>query len=170
MSAYSSFLTVTIVSVSALMAWMAVWSRRDAVGRHASMALFVLVIPLTVVCMIESQGWGKPLWAAYELDGSYSVLGSKMIVGQGIYVYLDIPAEPEPRSFVLPWDARTASELQRMLDRYGHGENGSIVMEFQHEWSWTWDTHAPQFHPPPQPRMMPSKPQPPEPENYERGA
>lgn len=152
MSAHPGLILLAIVCFVGFCALVAVWSRRDLWGRHLAAALFVLGTPAAVLGMVDAQGWAKPLWAAYELNGKYRVIGTKMVIGQGIYVWLDLPRSLEPRAFSMPWDPQMASKMQEMIDRDG---DAKMLMEFKYEWSW--DRNAPQFHPLPPPPIMPPK-------------
>ena len=151
MSGYPGAILMAMVAFVAVAALVAVWWRRDLWGRHVAVALLVLGTPAAFAGMVDAQGWAKPLWAAYELKGEYRMLGSKMIIGEGIYVWLDLPDSPEPRAFSIPWDPKIASELQGILD---DGRNKGRAI-FKYEWSW--NKSAPQFHPLPQPPIMPPK-------------
>lgn len=158
------FVFLGILGVFAVMAWMTVWSRRDTVMRHIAVVVFLLAIPGLAAAAVTSLGWNKPVALAPELSGDHQVLGSKMVEGEGIYLYLDVP-DSEPRAAILPWDEQLASKLQDLLD---DPENeGGVLLRYE----WSWDSHKPQFHPAPPPVMpMPKGPPPPDPERYERAA
>ncbi len=36
--------------------------------------------------------------------------------GESLYLWLQVEGEPEPRAYRLPWDQRTAQQLQRALE------------------------------------------------------
>ncbi len=93
-------------------------------------------------------------------DQEAKVLGSYILEGSGIYMWLLLPGAAEPRYYVLPWDEKTASALQRAIEDNAHQHGGGIVMQLPFERSW--DKRDPVFHPLPQPKL-PEKAAPPPP-------
>jgi hypothetical protein len=79
------------------------------------------------------------------------VLGSYMVEGAGIYLWLQRPDVREPRYYVLPWDEKTASDLQKAITENNSNHGGGVVMELPYERSWEW--RDPVFHPAPQPKL-----------------
>ena len=49
-------------------------------------------------------------WARRELAEA-TVIGSQMVEGQAIYVWLGIEGVEEPRAYTLPWDEKVARQL-----------------------------------------------------------
>ena len=107
---------------------------------------------------------GRPKSTRLELlrsgDKEAKVLGSYILDGQGIYLWLLLPGSSEPRYYVLPWDRKTAGALQKAIEDNAQQHGGGIVMQLPFERSW--DKRDPVFHPLPQPKL-PDKtaPQPP---------
>lgn len=160
---YVGLIFLGLAVLFAAAAWSAIWARRDTPGRAFALVLFVVALPVLAASAIESLGWAKPLWAAHELTGEYRVIGSKMVAGEAIFVYVDL-GRSEPRSIRIPWNPGLASTLQGILN--DPKNKGSAVMRFE----WSWDKNAVQFHPLPQPRVLPPKRPEPDPPRYERGA
>lgn len=79
------------------------------------------------------------------------VLGSYILEGRGIYMWLLLPGSSEPRYYVLPWDEKTASALQKAIEDNAQQHGGGIVMQLPFERSW--DKRDPVFHPLPQPKL-----------------
>lgn len=150
----TALLALAIAGLFCLQSWLSIWSRRADRMRHAAIAAFVIGLPLLAGAAIEALGWNKPLWAMHELGGEYRVLGAKMIEGVGIYVYLDL-GDGEPRGVALPWDTRTAENLQGLFD--DPANQGQAMLQYE----WSWERRAPQFHPLPQPPVLPPKAEPP---------
>lgn len=79
------------------------------------------------------------------------VLGSYILDGKGIYVWLLLPGTAEPRYYVLPWNEDTAKGLQQAIEENARQHGGGIVMQLPFERSW--DRREPVFHPLPQPKL-----------------
>jgi hypothetical protein len=98
---------------------------------------------------------GRPKSTRLELlrsgDTEAKVLGSYMLEGRGIYLWLQLPEVKEPRYYVLPWDDKTAQALQKAIEENAAQHGGGIVMQLPFERSW--DKREPVFHPLPQPKV-----------------
>lgn len=147
-----------------LSAWAAAYARRQTWARPLALTVFVVMSPLLMLGALESMGWNKPTWAAWDMGGDFLVLGSKIIEGEAIYLYVDLQDGGEPRALQLPWDENTAKELRELL--MDPENNGMAIMRYE----WSWDSSGAQFHPMPQPLFMPPKDAPDEPATLEREA
>ncbi len=155
-----------IITLMVLFAFMTIWSRRDTVARSLSILLLVVSIPLLGIASMETLGWHKPIAAAWRLSGEWLVLGSKMVVDEAIYIYVDVGGG-EPRAIVLPWNDRVAQQLQdAMRDSRKRGQEGAIL---EYEWDWL-ERGEPNFWALPEPPLPIPKGESPEPEILERGA
>ena len=164
---YVLWLSAAILGLFALVAWIAVWSRRDTWGRSAAMALFLGGIPLVAAAGIESLGWHKPLFLSWDLEpGDHRVLAVKMVQDKAIYLYLDDPARMEPRPIVMPWSNDSANRIQKLVDEAGPENPGQFMMRYER----SLDVHGPQFHPLPQPPALAPKPEPEQALKFEQGA
>jgi hypothetical protein len=98
---------------------------------------------------------GRPKSTRLEVlrsgDKEAKVLGSYMLEGSGIYLWLQLPETREPRYYVLPWDQKTASALQKAIEENAAQHGGGIVMQVPFERSW--EKREPVFHPLPQPKL-----------------
>lgn len=162
MISYVGIMNLFVVGLFAFAAWLAIWSRRDTIGRHAAVAVFIVGVPIAAAVSVETLGWAKPLWAAYELRGDFRVIGAKIIVDDVIFAYIDIPSSSEPRAIRIPYSSETASKLQSMMDNPGTA--GEIMMRFD----WSQDQSSVEFHLPPPENAMPEKEQQEEPLRFER--
>jgi hypothetical protein len=116
---------------------------------------------------IESLGWHKPLRLVWDLEaGDHRVLAAKMVQDQGIYLYLDDPVRIEPRPILLPWDNEAANRIQKLMDEAEPDAQGQFMMRYEP----SLDVHAPQFHPLPQPPVLPPKPRQERGLQFEQGA
>jgi hypothetical protein len=79
------------------------------------------------------------------------VLGSYIVEGAGIYLWLQLPDLREPRYYVLPWDEKTAKALQTTIEQNAQAHGGGVMMQIPVERSWEW--RDPVFHPAPQPKL-----------------
>jgi hypothetical protein len=103
---------------------------------------------------------GRPKSTRLELlrsgDRQAKVLGSYMLEGRGIYLWLLLPGTAEPRYYMLPWDEKTAVALQKAIEDNAHAHGGGVVMRLPFERSW--DRREPVFHPLPQPKLPDKQP------------
>src|SRR5215475_819998 len=83
------------------------------------------------------------------------VLGSYILDGQGVYLWLQLPGVVEPRYYKLPWDEKTAKSLQEAVQKNADEHGAGIVMGMPFEPSL--DPDKPKFYPLPQPKL-PDKP------------
>ena len=84
------------------------------------------------------------------------VLGSYLKEGQGIYVWLQLPGNDEPRYYQLPWDPSVAKSMQSAIEQNAaqHGAGVAIKLPFERGWG---KEEEPKFYPLPQPKL-PDKP------------
>jgi hypothetical protein len=92
------------------------------------------------------------------------VLAAKMVQDEAIYLYLDDPTRTEPRPLKLPWSNDAANRIQKLQDEAGPEANGHFMLRYE---PWL-DTYAQQFHPLPQPPVLPPKPTPPPAPHFEQ--
>jgi hypothetical protein len=132
-------------------------------GSHKRRALVSGLFALLLAGLFfgYSDMLGRPKSTRLEVlrsgDKQAKVLGSYMLEGSGIYLWLLLPGTAEPRYYVLPWDDKTASALQKAIEENARDHGGGIVMQLPFERSW--DRRKPIFHPLPQPKF-PDKPPP----------
>jgi hypothetical protein len=93
-----------------------------------------------------------------------AVLGSYLVEGQGIYLWLRLKDVREPRYYVLPWDEKMAGDLQKAIDENEKTHGAGVAMRQPFERSW--DKRDPMFYPEPQP-MLPEKHGAPPPMTYQ---
>ncbi len=162
-------LALTAVATGAILTTAVVWSRRNTWVRGAAVAIYFTLMPMVAGAAFFSLSNPAPWIQTITVPGGdYLVLGAKMVQDEAIYVWLDFGAD-HPRYFALPWSNETADKMQDMLDAQRRGEIPGFKIIIPYEWSW--DKNPPQFHPLPQPKMMPDKPPQVEPpQRYEREA
>ena len=144
---------------------LTVWAREDTFVRRLAMYLFFLSIPAFGLVVSQTLGWHKPYALTWDLPiGDSRVLANKMVLDEGIYLYLD-DHEREPRPIVLPWSNEMANEIQKLIEEAAPDSNGQFMMRYEPSYS----TSGPMFHPMPQPPALLPKPQQPEAPHLEGG-
>jgi hypothetical protein len=161
-----TFLVLAVISLFAAAAWLAVWARRDTWGRSASVGLFLIGIPAIAAAGIQSLGHHRPMSLAWELPaGEHRVLSAKMVQDEAIYLYLDA-GRSEPWPLTLPWDNATANRIGKLQDEAGEGAMGQFLLRYEP----SLDLNAQQFHPIPQPQLLPPKPRQQQGQRFEQDA
>lgn len=126
-------------------------------GGRKRRALISMFFALLIAALFfgYSDMLGRPKSTRLEVlrgaDAEVKVLGSYLVEGTGIYLWLQLPGVREPRYYVLPWDEKTASALQKAIEENASTHGGGIVMRLPFEHSW--DKREPMFHPLPQPKL-----------------
>jgi hypothetical protein len=150
------WLALAVIALFATAAWLAVWSRRDTWARPAAVALLLLGIPTIAAAGIQSLGQHRPLTLAWELAaGDYRVLAAKMVQDEAIYLYLDTPERSAPWPLTLPWDNEMANRIAKLQDEAQGDAKGQFMMTYEP----SLNTYGQQFHPLPQPPVLPPKPE-----------
>lgn len=102
---------------------------------------------------------GRPKSARLELFraemADAKVIGSYLVEGRGIYLWLKLPGAAEPRYYKLAWDEKVAKALQEAIEENARQHGGGVAMGLPFEHSW--DKEDPKFYPLPQPKL-PDKP------------
>lgn len=118
--------------------------------RAASVGLFVLLVAFVYGGMIEVLGRAKPARLEWRDLQQAEVLGSSMRENEAIFVWLQLPGDPEPRAYVLPWSMDTAQGLQTAMEESEANGNGvQMTMSGQPG----LDEREPMFYAPPQPAL-----------------
>ena len=153
------FLFIALTVLSAALAMLAVWSRRSLAIR------VIAVIALTAVLVLEyfalTDLLSRPKPAALELAGEQidkaTVLAASIEEGSAIYLWLRLPNIQQPRYYVMPWEQKSAVELQRAIrESRKTGQHVMIDLPFEPSIEIR---EAPRFYSLPQPRL-PLKPRP----------
>lgn len=122
--------------------------------RRAAVSVFFALV-IAGVFFGYSDMLGRPKSTRLEVlrssDKEAIVLGSYMIEGRGIYLWLLLPETGEPRYYVLPWEQQTATALQRAVEDNAQQHGGGVVMQIPFERSW--EKREPVFHALPQPKL-----------------
>lgn len=126
--------------------------------RRAALATFFAVL-LAVLFFGYSDMLGRPKSTTLEVARGgaedVKVLGSYVLEGKGVYLWVQLPSVDEPRYYQLPWDENTAKALQEAVRKNADAHGGGVRMRMPFELSW--DKREPLFYPAPQPQF-PEKP------------
>ncbi len=145
-----AFVTLALVLGIYAFVGLPLGSRR----RRAAVSVFFALL-IAALFFGYSDMLGRPKSTRLEVlrsgDTEAKVLGSYILEGRGIYMWLLLPGSSEPRYYVLPWDEKTASALQKAIEDNAQQHGGGIVMQLPFERSW--DKRDPVFHPLPQPGL-----------------
>ena len=96
-----------------VLANIAIWSPRRLRVKMGALATAAVFLPATYISLSEMLSRPKPIsseWARRELAEA-TVIGSQMVEGRAIYLWLGIEGVEEPRAYILPWDEKTARQL-----------------------------------------------------------
>lgn len=96
-----------------VLANIAIWSPRRLGVKLGALVTAAVFLPTAYMSLSEMLSRPKPVgdeWARRELAEA-TVIGSQMVEGEAIYLWLGIEGIEEPRAYVLPWDEKTARQL-----------------------------------------------------------
>jgi hypothetical protein len=123
-------------------------------ARRLAVSVFFALL-LALLFFGYSDMLGRPKSTRLEVlhtgDKEATILGSYILEGSGIYLWLQLPEAREPRYYVLPWDEKTAAALQRAIEDNAQHHGAGVVMQLPFEFSW--EKREPVFHPLPQPKL-----------------
>lgn len=111
-------LFTVVLFVVALLATIAIWSRRRASIRTLAVVLTALFVPVGYLGFSELLSQPKPIrheWFKRKVDEA-TVLGVSVREDEAIYLWLRLDDSLEPRYYVLPWQQQLAEKLQNLVD------------------------------------------------------
>jgi len=120
---------VAFVVLAAVLGGLAIGARRRLRLRLAALGVTALALAAAYLGFSELLSRPKPTRLEWlERDtASATVLAAAIREHEGIYLWLQLPEEPEPRGYVLPWNRQSAEELQDAL-RDSDRVNGNVEM------------------------------------------
>jgi hypothetical protein len=107
-----------LLGVVALLASIAIWSRRRTPVRMFAVILTALFVPIGYLGVSALLSQPKPMqheWFKRHVDEA-TLLGVSVSEGQAIYLWLRLDDSFEPRYYVLPWQQQLAEKLQNLVD------------------------------------------------------
>lgn len=154
MSTSLGYLFLSGLTLLVLLCSICVWAPRRAYVKVAALATAALFLPVGYGALAELMSKPKPVelewWMSKAEDAT--VIASSVQEGRGIYLWLQVGQDPEPRAYVLPWDRSMAEELQKAT-REAEGGQGGVGMRMPFEPSL--DDREPKFYALPQPALPP---------------
>jgi len=93
----------------------------------------------------EVVGWPQKLAFEWRTVVEARVLGSRIVEGEAIYLWLGLPDTMAPRAYVMPYDPRVARELHEARERAAEGQG--VLMKWPFD---TYEVEEQMFYPMPQ--------------------
>ncbi len=149
---YLIYLYTATVVIAAALASIAVWAPREVWLKLSALVLSGLLMATAYTSLLHLLGRPKPAnleWALAAVPDA-TVLGATMRENEAIYLWLKFEDNPEPQSYVLPWDLEKAKELQKAM-RQAQGNGTKVRMRKPFERSL--DRAEPMFYAEPQPAL-----------------
>jgi hypothetical protein len=142
--------------LAAVLATVAVWAPRAVRVKVGSLTVAVALMATGYAAMVDLLSRPKPAgfewWLARAPEAT--VLASALAEDRAIYLWLQLDGIAEPRAYALPWDRRTAEQLQEASRAaVAAGRQSGVRMRLPFE--PTLDDREPRFYAPPQPASPP---------------
>ncbi len=148
------YLFAVAVLLAGGLASIAIWAPRRLAPKAGALACAALFMPVGYAGFSDLLSRPKPValewWLAHAQEAT--VLGSQMREGTSLYLWLQVDGESEPRAYRLPWDQRTAQQLQAALDE---AERNGTQARMRLPFEPTLDAREPKFYAPPQQALPP---------------
>lgn len=148
------YLFALAATTAAVLASFAIWAPRALPAKLGALACAAVFLPVGYASLSDLLSRPKPVelewWLAQAEEAT--VLGSRMEEGDSLYLWLQLSDTPEPRAYRLPWDRKTAEELQAALEEAERNGTG-VRMRLPFESSL--DRREPRFYAMPQPALPP---------------
>ena len=143
-----------VVLLIATLATVSVWAPRRLAVKAGALAVAFALMGVSYAAMLNLLSKPKPAsfewWLARAAEAT--VLGSSIVEDEAIYLWLQMDGIDEPRAYRLPWDTRTAEQLQAAAREAAEGQT-ALRMRLPFEKSL--DDRDPRFYALPQPALPP---------------
>lgn len=149
--------------------YLMVWGSRTKGGRISAVVLLALTAPAALAMEAVTLSRPMPISMEWFLASAEeaTVLGHSIKEGEGIYLWLQVPGAEEPRYYVMPWDREAAQQLaEAAREAETNGQKPMMRMPFEP----SLEDRGTKFYPPPQPKALPDKPEPPPAQVWEQPA
>lgn len=126
-AATNFFIGLTLLA--AVLANISIWSPSKIWVKLTALTVTVALLPLGYASFSELLSRPKPValeWLKRDAKEAKLVAAS-YDEGNAIYIWLTMPNEPEPRAYSLPWDVKTAQQLQDAQRKAKERKNGVRV-------------------------------------------
>jgi hypothetical protein len=143
-----------VAMLAATLGTVSVWSPRRLGVKIGALAVAFGLMGTGYAAMLDMLSKPKPASFEWWLDqaGEATVLGNAAVEDQAIYLWLQLDGVKEPRAYELPWDKRTAEQLQAAA-RTAAEQQSALRMRLPFEKSL--DDRDPRFYALPQPARPP---------------
>ena len=138
------------ITLMAAMASIAIWSPRRIVVRIGAIVVAGLMMPTAYASLSTLLSQPKPVsleWVRRNAPEA-TVLGSSIVEGEAIYLWLQFPDGHEPRAYTLPYTLQTAKQL---MEANRAAEEGKAELRMRKPFQRSLDTEEAQFYAEPQP-------------------
>jgi len=120
--------------------------------RVASVATFVALVAVVYGGSLELMSRPKPMRLEWREPGMAKVLAASLREGDAIYLWLQVDNAAEPRAYILPWDTKTAQQLQTAMQK-AQGSGTEVRMAMPSDADASADDREPKFYAQPQPPL-----------------
>jgi len=154
----SLFLHFTaVIALAGALAIIAVRAPRRLAVRAGAVVVVALFIPVAYAGLADLLGRPKPMWLEWadKRVAEASVLGAHIEEDRGIYLWLRLPEIETPRAYVLPWDRKTAQQLQEARRQAERNRTG---LNMRHPFETRTAHDQPIFYATPQPALAAKQP------------
>jgi hypothetical protein len=151
-----TYLYVACVTLAMTLAAIAIWAPRRVMVKIGALAVTLAIFPVAYSSLASLLSRPKPVtleWARAQVADA-TVIASTMREGVGIYLWLQIPEEAEPRAYVLPWNKKMAQQLQ---DAQREAQRRGTALNMRSPFEPSWDDRDPKFYALPQPALPPKE-------------
>jgi len=97
----------------AALAAVAIWSRRRALWKTMAIGLVILALPLGAFAYLDLLAKPKPMHLEFRQLGETEIISAVLKEGEAIYLWVSVAGAP--RFYEMPWDVKTAIELQTVM-------------------------------------------------------
>ena len=143
-----------LAMLAATLGAVGVWSPRRLSVKVGALLVAFALMGTGYAAMLDLLSKPKPAsfeWLLSEAREA-TVLGNSMVEDKAIYLWLQLDGVKEPRAYELPWDRRTAEQLQTAA-RAAAEQQSALRMRMPFERSL--DDRDPRFYALPQPALPP---------------
>ncbi len=110
---------IIFVVLATVLANIGVWAPRRTWVRYCAVLVAALFIPAAYASVSDLLSRPKPAsieWLHRNATEA-TVLSARIVEGKRIYLWLQIAGEAEPRSYVFPYDKKTARQLHEAQNK-----------------------------------------------------
>ena len=161
-----TYLFAALAVLAGVMTSISIWAPRQLRLKLCALGAAALFLPAAYAGFLHLLSMPKPVgleWWHARTDEA-TVLASTIREDEGIYLWLQLSAAPEPRAYLLPWSRDLAEELQEAR-RAAEEQGGDVRMRLPFEPSL--DAREPKFYALPQPALPPKDHAAPGPQLYQ---